>query len=326
MEIWLKGGENMNQRLKIYLLILAALLTLSSLVSVPTLVAQDPNLASANQGLNYLRNSQQENGSITGFTGISHWATIAFASAGIKANDVELEDGESLLRYIRSNPPGSSSPATDWERAMLSLYATGKRARSYWGVRYLDNLEAKYNSNQIGDPSLVNDDIFGLLALIAAGSRADGEIKSNVLNFILAHQNPDGGFSWSTSFGSDSNDTAAAIQALIAARNSGLGSSGVNSAIEKAKDYLLTTQNPDGGFVYEIGSDSDTASSSWAVLALSSLGLGNSAESEAAESYIRNRQLPDGSFEWMSGFGGDTFTTSYAVTALSGKYWPIRFK
>lgn len=308
------------------LLVIVPILALNSLVSVPILVAQDPNLASADKGLDYLRSQQQENGSITGFAGISHWATIAFASRGIKANDVETADGDSLLRYIRKNAPTSSSPATDWERAMLSLYATGKRARSYWGVRYLDNLEAKYNNNQIGDPSLVNDDIFGLLALIVAGSRADGEIKSNVLNFILTHQNPDGGFSWSTSFASDSNDTAAAIQSLVAARNSGLGSSGVNSAIEKAKDYLLTTQNPDGGFVYEVGSDSDTASSSWAVLALSSLGLGNSAESEAAESYIRNRQLPDGSFEWMSGFGGETFTTSYAVAALSGKHWPIRFK
>jgi len=316
----------MNQKFKLCLLILVALLTLGLLVSVPTLVAQDPNLTSADQGLNYLRSQQQENGNITGFAGISHWATIAFTSRGIKVNDVETADGDSLLRYIRKNPPAGSSPATDWERAMLALYATGKRARSYWGVRYLDNLESKYNNSQIGDPNLVNDDIFGLLALIVAGSRANGEIKSNVLNFILTHQNPDGGFSWSTSFASDSNDTAAAIQALVAARNSGLGSSGVNSAVEKAKDYLLTTQNPDGGFVYEIGSDSDTASSSWAVLALSSLGLGNSAESEAAESYIRSRQLPDGSFEWMSGFGGETFTTSYAVAALSGKYWPIRFK
>lgn len=308
------------------LLVIVPILALSSLVSVSTLVAQDPNLAAADQGLNYLRSQQQENGSITGFAGISHWVTIAFASRGIKANDVETADGDSLLRYIRKNSPTSSSAATDWERAMLALYATGKRARSYWGVRYLDNLEAKYNNNQLGDPNLVNDDIFGLLALIVAGSRADGEIKNNVLNFILAHQNPDGGFSWSTSFGSDSNDTAAAIQALGAAKNNGLGSSALDIAINNAKNYLLSTQSSDGGFVYELGSASDTASSSWAVLALSSIGLGNSAESEAAESYIRSRQLPDGSFEWMSGFGGDTFTTSYAVAALSGKYWPIRFK
>ncbi|MBI2594268.1 hypothetical protein HYW39_01065, partial [Candidatus Curtissbacteria bacterium] len=49
---------------------------------MPILVAQDPNLASADKGLDYLRSQQQENGSITGFAGISHWATIAFASRG----------------------------------------------------------------------------------------------------------------------------------------------------------------------------------------------------------------------------------------------------
>lgn len=284
--------------------------------------AADVNKRSVNDGITYLRSQQQTNGQISGFTGVSGWAAMTFAASGVNPATVS-KGGSSLLEYLSANPSATGSPATDWERAILAITASDVSPYTFGGINYVQNLESFHNSSQIGVATQINDDIFGLLALVSAGSGASSNVKQNALNFILSQQEADGGFSWSTSGTSDVDTTSAALQALIAAQKAGMTATGLSNAITNGKNYLLSAQNSDGGFPYEKGDVSNTSTTAWATMALSSLGV-TGTEINNAKAYIRGSQEENGSFKWQPSSTGETFTTSYAVHALTGKYWPVK--
>lgn len=303
--------------------VLTAFILLILAVSiVPTVFAQNLNQQAIDDGITYLRSQQDANGQIFGFPGITAWAAQAFASAGVDPATVK-NGGFSLLDYLSSSPPATSSPATDWERAILAITASGVNPYNFGGIDYVANLETYHNNAQIGSATLLNDDVFGLLALISADHDAPSDIKQDALDFILSHQNTDGGFSWSTTGSSDTDDTAAALQSLVAAQNTGMSAPNLSSAITNAKNYILSAKNSDGGFPYLKGDLSNTSTSSWVVMTLSSLGLDETIESTNAKSYIRENQEQNGSFKWQPSTTGETFTTSYAILALTGKFWPL---
>lgn len=309
----------MKKQIFIILFLLTLLLGISlffSEISAQT----DPNLISTNKGITYLRNQQQDNGSISGFSGITSWAAMAFASAGIDPNTVFKES--TLMDYLAANKPATSSAATEWERDILAITSADKNPFDFDGVNYVENLETYHNNSQIGSVSAVNDDIFGLLALIAAGEGADPEIKENSLNFIIENQKDDGSYSWSIGGTSDIDTTSAALQALIAADSTGLTAPGLSESIDKTKDFLLNSQNSDGGFPNELGSGSNTSTTAWVTMAMSATGI-TGEKYNLAKLYIRSNQEENGSFKWIPDSSGESFTTSFAVIALNGKYWPI---
>lgn len=282
----------------------------------------DVNQRAINDGISYLRSQQKTNGQIGGFSGVSGWAIMTFAAAGIDPATVS-NGGSSLIDYLSANPPTMSSPATDWERSILAITTAGSNPYNFGGTNYVKNLETFYNNAQIGVTTLVNDDIFGLLALVTAGSGSSSQIKQDALSFILSHQLSDGGFSWSTTGTSDIDTSAASLQALISAQNSGMTATGLSDAIQKAKTYLLSAQNSDGGFPFTKSESSNTSTTAWATMALSSLGV-TGKENKDAKVYIRGNQEENGSFKWQPSTSGETFTTSYAVMALTGKFWPMK--
>ena len=138
--------------------------------------------------------------------------------------------GASPADYLAGKPYPT---ATDLELRILALDALG-RAPSVLA----DQLESlRRDSGAIG-PS-VNATIWGILALRSVGRPAG----SKAVSYLLRQQREDGGWSWYPGVASDSNDTAAAIQALRAA-----GVSRTSRAIVRGLAYLRRLQNPDGGF------------------------------------------------------------------------------
>lgn len=270
--------------------------------------------AQVEAGTDYLKTQQNVDGSIAGFSGITSWATMAFVAAGV---------GPDTLTYLENNQPASASSATEWSREILAIVAAGENPYNFGGLNYVQGLLAHYSNNQIGGEAYLNDDIFGLLALIAAGDSASPETKDDTLTFIIANQEADGGFGWSVGGGSDVDTTGAALQALIAAMNEGYTHADLDTSILKALTYLLDAQNTDGGFPYTPDDASNTSSTAWAVMALHAAGITTN-EYDSAQAYIATNQGNDGSFCWMGcDFGGDTFTSSYAIMALANTTWPI---
>ena len=135
----------------------------------------------------------------------SPWVTMALAATNAPGINFD---------YLK-NIFGSSS--INFEAPILAITALGQDPTKFGSQDYIAELKSFYNSGQIGDPATLNDDYFGILALVSAGLPTSDTIINGSKTFILSHQNSDGGWSWSTSATSDSNDTAVAIMSLVAA-------------------------------------------------------------------------------------------------------------
>jgi prenyltransferase beta subunit len=302
--------------------VLSAALALAILPT--TALATSPiNASAVDNGQNYLRTQQAADGSITGFSGVSAWAAMAFDAAGIDPSTIE-NGGPTLIEYLQSQHPAAGASATEWERDILAITAAGQNPYSFGGVNYVAGLKALHHDSQIGSTSAVNDDFFGVAALVAAHQPITDPSLADALAFTLAHQHADGGFSYSTdaSVASDVDDTAAAIMALVAAGKAGLTVPA--ASLTNAKNFMLGAQNSDGGFPYDPTSqpDSNASTTSWALMALTALGSGGTTKAHHAAHYLRDVQNADGSFPYQSG-PGDTFDTAYGVMALSDGFWPL---
>ena len=101
---------------------------------------------------------------------------------------------------------------------------------------------------------------------------------------VLAAQRPTGGWSWLAGGAADTNDTAAAIQALHSA--------GVTrQPIDRGVAFLRRHQNRDGGFELTHGRGSDTQSTAWAIQGLLAAGRGPGAP---AFRYLQRMRRPTG--------------------------------
>ncbi|PLX25698.1 hypothetical protein C0580_01825 [Candidatus Parcubacteria bacterium] len=143
-------------------------------------------------------------------------------------------------------------------------------------------------------------------------------------DFILEHQNEDGGWSWSTTGESDSNDTAAAIMAILET-----GVDNNSTEINLALDYLQSTQNEDGGFGYDIESNSDGASTAWVIAALNKVGSDPSGWQIGENnpvSFLQSLEQEDGSYLWLpADETGSAMVTAYSLVALSDKFYPVNY-
>ncbi len=223
----------------------------------------------------------------------------------------------------------STSSALDLEAPILAITSLNKDPRNFGSVDYVAKLKTFYTSGQIGDVTILNDDIFGILALISSGESASDSVITDSKNFILDHQNTDGGWGFTPSSSSDSNTTASAIVALVAT-----GMTQSNLQISNALNYLKISQNLDGGFTYDplssYGTDSDSSSTSWVLWALNALSINPSTWNKGdytPVTYLESNQSPTGFFRYQSESTEDSFsavTTAYAVIALSGKTLPTK--
>lgn len=243
------------------------------------------------------------------------WITMALVAAS-ETPDVE---------YLKTT---TGTKATDYEAPILALTAAGKNPRTFANENLVAKLKSYYSNDQIGDLNLLNDDIFGILALISAGESVSDEVIQGAKNFILNHQNQNGSWSFALGTNGDTNMTAMAIMAL-----SEVGLSKADSAISKALEYLKSAQNIDGGFPYDPQSqwntDSDVSSDAWVISALNKIGENPATWQKQGQSpldHLNTLETSDGYYRFQAGTSEDSFspvTTSYAVIALTGKFFPV---
>ncbi len=238
------------------------------------------------------------------------WITMALVTAG--ETDLDLNH----LKEVDGNL------ATDYEKTILALTAAGENPKTFGNIDFVAQLKTFYRDNQIGSSDLLNDDFWGILALVSAGESISDQIIQDSKNFILTNQNEDGGWSYSIGGASDTNDTAVAIMALLE-----VGIPPDGSVIIEAIDYLKLNQNDDGGFPYLPGGESDSGSDSWVISAIYKLGQDPynwSKNDKNPIDHLKSLQRSDGSFKWIASEDkGYPILTVYAVIALTGNYYPI---
>jgi hypothetical protein len=265
---------------------------------VAALVATTP-IAS---GASYLTARQQPDG---GFAergqhsdpALSAWVALGLEAAGQPA-------GRAAREYLAAQP---STTVSDLALRVLALTALGANVDA--AAQRLEKLRRP--GGRIGP--LVNSTIWSVLALRAAGRPAGVA----TVRYLLAQQHRTGGWSWAPRGSPDSNDTAAAVQAL---RSAGVPPG--SRALRRAVDYLRRLQNRDGGFALTRGRTSDAQSTAWAIQALLAAGK---APGRAAFGYLERLQQRDGSFRYSTRYAvTPAWVTAQVLPALSRKPFPLR--
>jgi prenyltransferase beta subunit len=132
---------------------------------------------------------------------------------------------------------------------------------------------------------------------------------------LLGRQSRSGGWSWAPGGAPDSNDTAAAVEALSAVGVRG-------RPIRRAVRYLRRLENRDGGFALIPGRASDAQSTAWAIQALLAAGV---PPRRAAYAFLASMRRPDGSYRYSARYATTpAFVTTQVLPALARKPFPLR--
>ena len=220
---------------------------------------------------------------------LTSWAVLGLRASGAQSPD--------SLAYLKSQEPVLQT-SNDIAIVALAEQALGARNDSL-----LARLRVRPNG-QIGET--LNATFWGVLAL--------GHSTPTTTRYVLAHQARSGGFSWFLNGQPDSNDTAAALEALRVAGVHG-------KPVTRAVAFLRSFQNKDGGFELTHGRGSDAQSTAWAIQGIVAAGR---APPRAAFAYLARLKRPDGSYRYSAKFvTTPVWVTSQVLAALAKKPFPL---
>jgi len=227
---------------------------------------------------------------------LTAWAVLGLRSAGAatpKAHDFLVAHEDGLVQV------------TDVELVLAAEAASGGAS-----PRIVARVRAAARPNGAIGP-LLDSTIWGVIALRQAGE----PVPPRTARYLVAHQGRSGGFGWAAGIAPDSNDTAAAVEALVALRVRG-------APVRRALAYLRRLQNRDGGFELQPGRGSDAQSTAWAIQAFLAAGRNPGARAFA---YLRRLRRADGSFRYSARYGATpVWVTSQVLPALARKPFPLR--
>jgi Squalene-hopene cyclase C-terminal domain/Prenyltransferase and squalene oxidase repeat len=225
----------------------------------------------------------------------------AWAALGLVAAGGFPTERTRAAEFLRSRPAGDSD--ADLALRVVALSALGDLVD--------ESLVARLRRHRPGE--LVNETVWVVLALRAVGE----EVPQPLVRAILAAQAKNGGFPWLRGGKPDSNDTAAAIQAL---RATGIGMRA--ASVRRAVKALRGFQNGDGGFALTKGRESDAQSTAWAIQALLSAG---EKPGKPPFRFLSRLRRSDGSYRYSVRYGATpVWVTAQVVPALSGRPFPLR--
>ena len=156
----------------------------------------------------------------------------------------------------------------------------------------------------------LNATAWKLIALAQAGR----PVPRDRVRFLLRNQAKSGGWSWAVGVAPDSNDTAAAVEALRAVHVSG-------RPIRRALAFLRRHQRKDGGFELTKGRGSDAQSTAWAIQAFLAAGA---RPGPAAFRYLARLRRADGSYRYDARYGTTpVWVTAQVLPALARRPFPL---
>jgi len=293
----------------------------------------DPDAAlAASQALDWLQGQQSSADGGYGNTSASVESLLSIAANHYRAFDWRTaSNAPSLLSHILD---GATAYA-DTGAAAAGKLAVGLAAEGdYWPTGAKKPMDYYITATGVFTggygAGFAGPQAWGILGTVALSQ----SVPPKAVDYLKSIANADGGWSWGPG-NSDTNGTALAIQALIAA-----GEPVTSSAVISGLHFLQSAQNPDGGFPYDPaspwGTASDANSTAYVIQALHAVGktglqgtgsFGTGSfiiNPTTALSYLLSLQLPDGSFEWQKGFGSSLFASQQAVPALLGRPFPFK--
>ena len=249
----------------------------------------------------YLESRQASSGGFAEPGGSPSPQLTAWAVLGLRATGARPRPA--VLAYLQAHE-GELADATDVELAAMAESVLGGRPD-----RLLARIGRLQRKNGAIGPN-VNSTTWGILALRQGGRRA----PRGTVRYLLRHQARSGGWSWYAGVQPDSNDTAAAVEALRAAGVKG-------RPIRRALAYLRRLRNHDGGFELTPGRGSDAQSTAWAIQAFVAA---RKQVPRSSLAYLRRLRRPDGSFRYSARYTTTpVWVTAQVLPALSRRSFPL---
>jgi hypothetical protein len=236
----------------------------------------------------YLQSQQQPDGG-WGSPQMTAWVALGLRAAGA--------DTGGALDYLVAHEAEATKPT---EIALVAL------AEAALG-RDPETLVKRFTAR----PTAVNTAIWQILALRQSGRAVPRALSS----YLRASQARNGGFAWMRGTAPDSNDTAAAVQALRAAGVRG-------KPIARALGYLRTLQAPSGGFGLVAGREADAQST--ALVAQAFVAAGAKPPNKAF-TFLSKLRRADGSYRYSRSYATTpVWVTAQVLPALLKKSFPLR--
>lgn len=294
---------------------------IASPAASPVVIA-DPLTAA----VDWLVAQQDPSGGFLGFSGAPDAGTTidaVLALATVPGIDPAVIDA-AVAFLSTSAADYAASGAGQAAKVVLFQSATGGDASSIDGINPLELVQNGVNP----DTGLLGiglyDQTLGILALVAAGQ----PVPAEWVDTLRSKQITNGGWAFDGSTEeaqADSNTTAMAIQALVAA-----GVAKDDPAITNALAYLKTVAVPTGGFSYSVSDPlvADANSTGIVIQALAAVGQDPTVAGEwgdvSPEQALPELQNPSGAFRYMDSVPDDnSFATIQAIIALTGVPYPV---
>jgi prenyltransferase beta subunit len=199
-------------------------------------------------------------------------------------------------------------------RTILGLRASGRDPRDAGGRDLVAELAArqKPSGSFAGYTSFTTTGIF---ALVATGETAG---LGKAVRWLVKQQNRDGGFPLYRRGGpSSTDDTAPAVEALVAAGNGG------SEPVRRAIAYLRRTQRKDGGWPLTRGAPTNAQSTAFGLLAFAAAEQSGK-PARRARAYLARLQRPDGSVRYSkTSDQTPVWVTAQALLAFAGSPLPV---
>ena len=292
--------------------------------ATPARANTSADAAAARASLHYLERAQNRDGGWGGAPGqasgslYTGWTALGLAAAGRNPRDV---GSTTAIDYTRAHVR-ELNDLGELSRTILLYEAAGLAPRI--GGR---DLVAELLRKRRPDGSFarrVNTTAFAALALRAAGRSPSSGALREAGRWMAGEANPDGGFNFAGHGGpSGIDDTGGAIQGLVAAGRKR------TKTVARAVRFLVTHQNPDGGFALQPGGDSNAQSTAWAIQALLAAGREPSTVrrngSRDPLAYLRSLTAPSGEVRYSrTSRQTPVWVTAQAVMALARKPLPLK--
>jgi LPXTG-motif cell wall-anchored protein len=295
----------------------ASLASLVVLVTFAGTASAQTYPEAANRGLAWMKTQQQPDASFAGFgAGSTIDAVLAIVAAGQDPAGY-VQGGNTPISYLESKVADIVKAPGGAGKLLGVVEALGMNGKSFGGINLVETINSTYNpdTGQYG-PDVIGH-AYSVLGLAAAGQ----SVPDKAVAFLDSMQTSENGWSFSGEKGpgaADTNTTSVVMQAYVALV---VDDQSHQHVLRAAWLYLMSQQNPDGGFPYqqggEFGSESDVNSTSYVIQAL--LSVGGTEDVIKPMQYLLSLQKPNGAFQWKASEPDDNAGATYqAVPALLG--------